>query len=654
MQLTDSQIIERTLCGDDTAFDALVSRYRAYAYRLALSKVRSRETAMDIAQEAFIQAYTALRTLREPEKFRIWLAVIVANACKTYLRRPSDVLMTSEVMDALENSVSQGEPNASAAFACEALDRLPDGTRSAAILFFIEEMKQVEIAEFLGISIAAVKARVRDARSRLRKEMIDMVRHTAKKGEPGEEFNVSMKHSLELARWYREFSDMIRSGVHLMDGFKKLLDMGFSEPISDATRKLMAAIESGSTFSDALQDLPALTTPEAVGLVRAGEVSGELAVTSSVLADCVEAQSVVKDVEVAYLCRSLGAMLASGVAIGTALKASAEVAQTTELKRATLEISDAICAGKPVRSVLEKYPEVFPPVLVAAIVAGESSAILDHTLMWAAGHLATSVCSRLSSSAFQFRGYTSEKLDGSFAEAATNLLSDHSPVLRAGSATVLGQLGSKSVAREVSKLLTDESPMAREEAIKALAGLGCKESSDDIIGCLQDSAPAVRRAAIQALVDLNAKGATPAIAQMIGDPDQRTASTAIKALESTGQMVEWALTCLSHEDELVRIRAAHILRYNPTPEATDALIRALDDEAFVVGVISALALANMDRNEALPKLIKLLESPYHSEEAAKALAQLGDSTAAPHIRKAIEMSTLGESFLWTAEKLEGK
>lgn len=281
-EVTDGQLVARAASGDDSAFDELVSRYRTRIYHLALSKVRGRDNALDIAQEAFVQAYLSLGALREPDKFAPWLSSITANLCKMQARRSSEVLIPPEMID--EMSVSaESDPNAT--LAREALDRLPNGTRSAAILYFVEEMKQTEIAEFLGISLAAVKSRIRDARASLQKEMIHMVKQTAKKPEPGDEFDKSLKHRLELARWYRELSEMISAGTTIMRALDKLRQGDYSEPVWQHTTRMMEAIQAGCTVTDAFASCSALTSPGAIDLMHLGEIAGSMHIELLKLAD---------------------------------------------------------------------------------------------------------------------------------------------------------------------------------------------------------------------------------------------------------------------------------------------------------------------------------------------------------------------------------
>ena len=320
MGLSDRQLVEKAMAGDSSAFDALVSRYRTRVYYLALSKVGARETALDLAQEAFIRAYISLGTLREPEKFSSWVASITFNLCKMSLRKQVEVPLPVESLEAL--SGQEREPTsftAEAAAARDAINKLPNGTRSAALLYFGEEMKMSEVADFLGISLAAVKSRIRDARARLQKEMVDMVKQTIKRDRPGDDFNRSLEHKLELARWYREFADLLDSGVSLISALDEMKNGDFSQPVVDATVKMMDAIMAGSTMSEALKDLPELTTSHVIGMVRAGEIGGILDWTTRFLADWIEIENSQREIELVFWLRAVGSVISAGATASHAL-----------------------------------------------------------------------------------------------------------------------------------------------------------------------------------------------------------------------------------------------------------------------------------------------------------------------------------------------
>ena len=77
MTETDARLVELANGGDNSAFDELVSRHRKRVCHAAVHKVGCRETADDLAQEAFVRAYMTLPTLRRPASFGSWVLGIV-------------------------------------------------------------------------------------------------------------------------------------------------------------------------------------------------------------------------------------------------------------------------------------------------------------------------------------------------------------------------------------------------------------------------------------------------------------------------------------------------------------------------------------------------------------------------------------------------
>lgn len=663
MALSDAQLVARAASGDDSAFDELVSRYRARLYYLALSKVRAREIALDIAQDAFVQAYISLGKLREPEKFASWLMSITSNLCRMHFRRAREIAMPDEAIDALNSHRDAPESDMDATLAVEALDKLPEGTRSAALLFFVEEMKQAEIAEFLGISLPAVKSRIREARARLQKGMIEVVRRSAKKDEPGSEFDQSLQHKIELVRWYREFADLISNGVPIISALDTLRQQEFSQSIRQATSKLMDAVKSGSRMSDALEGLPALTTCQAVGMVRAGEIGGILDWTAQFLADWVEVENGQRDLELAFWCRTFGSVLDAGAPAKLALECSSDIIRSPHLKQATQDLAEALESQKPLEPVLAKHADVLLPIVQVSILAAQRTGVLGFGLQWAANAVHARMAERLLGRQFQPPTPKASWMKPSvetFAKGASEYLNSKSRDLRAAAATIVGRLGVPDYVEKLLPLLSDEETQVRKAALCGLADSGSPTAHADLERSLADPEPSVRRAAIDAICELRLHELAPAIARAITDPDQRVANTAIKALEATGEMeilIRRAIELLSSDQSRERVRAAHILLWHPTPNASDALINALGDECENVASTSARALARLGRREAIPGLVRMLEHPrphYIQRIAAEALAELGDPSGAPHIRKAIKEGRLDASYAWTAERLEGQ
>ncbi|OYV65841.1 MAG: hypothetical protein B7Z72_12015, partial [Gemmatimonadetes bacterium 21-71-4] len=149
----------------EAAWNALFARY-------AQAAVGDRDAAQDAMQEAFIRAYDALATCRDPERFGAWFFRILTNQCRNAVarRRPSVPL---------EDVDPPGSDRADAPLEreelAEALDaalaRLTAEQREAFVMKHVEGRSYEEMAELLGVGADALKMRVHRARDAMRAMM---------------------------------------------------------------------------------------------------------------------------------------------------------------------------------------------------------------------------------------------------------------------------------------------------------------------------------------------------------------------------------------------------------------------------------------------------------------------------------------------------
>lgn len=629
MELSVSQLVAGAIAGDDRAFDELVSRYRSRVYYLALSKVRHEETARDLAQEAFVRAYLSLPGIREPEKFGAWVAAIVSNVCGSYLRKPHEMPLSAETIQGLFHDSSPATPvNDNASIVREILCSLPNGTRSAAVLCFVEEMKMAEIAEFLGIPLSAVKSRIRTARSRIKKEMVDMVKRTAKKHEPGDEFNHSLKHKLELARWYRELGELFGIGVAVRTALSRLSQGDYSDSIKDATAKLAAAVESGSSISNALEGIPALVALDTIPMMRVGETSGTLAWSVETLADRIEVEEAKQSIELSFWCRILSRML-SEMPMVDALHRTAEITRSRALSQATRDWADAIEREQPVKEVLGRYSDVFPPMLRVAIITGNS--LLSVKLQWVGAQIAQGICSQVIGSKIEVpvpQSGALERVPDVWAGPAIALLDDEDAGIRAAAAEMLGRFRVSAAVQDLLGLLDDREPGVVRAAIRALVDLGQAPPTEALAARLRMDDPSVRRAAVQALKELGqVREVSERLAELLADPDERVAHAAVSTLEDAGEigaLGDQAVKLVqSSESPEVRRKAAAILAKHLFPVPEEALVNGLHDD--------------------------LPEVRY---AAATILGHRGDARAVPGLREAVEARQLSQDYLFLADDME--
>jgi len=87
VEQNDVKLIQRILQGDSDAFSPLVKKYQKGVHALVWRKIGDFHIAQEITQDAFLNAYQKLGTLKNHNLFAGWLYVIASNLCLDYLRR---------------------------------------------------------------------------------------------------------------------------------------------------------------------------------------------------------------------------------------------------------------------------------------------------------------------------------------------------------------------------------------------------------------------------------------------------------------------------------------------------------------------------------------------------------------------------------------
>ena len=101
----DVQLIHRTLSGDDAAFTTLVEKYRKSVHALAWRKIGDFHFAEEITQDAFLQVYKKLTTLRNPNQFAGWLYVITNRLCNNWHRNRNKTARTQSLEDTSRSEI---------------------------------------------------------------------------------------------------------------------------------------------------------------------------------------------------------------------------------------------------------------------------------------------------------------------------------------------------------------------------------------------------------------------------------------------------------------------------------------------------------------------------------------------------------------------
>jgi len=95
----DHALIRRAQQGEEAAFEALVERHRARAWRVARGLVGSEEDAQDLVQEAFLRVFRSLSSFDFEHGFTTWLYRIVTNLAIDHLRKRRAAISTTASSD---------------------------------------------------------------------------------------------------------------------------------------------------------------------------------------------------------------------------------------------------------------------------------------------------------------------------------------------------------------------------------------------------------------------------------------------------------------------------------------------------------------------------------------------------------------------------
>jgi RNA polymerase sigma-70 factor (ECF subfamily) len=157
--------------GDRTAFEHFVERHQAAVFRLLRASTSCEADAEDALQEAFVAAWRSAGSYRGGPSARAWILTIARNALRRAHRRRAGEPVDFEPIGELGLQAGWGQNDALEGLAQRevlerALDALDGEAREVLVLRDLEGFSGDEVADMLGISVAAMKSRLHRARLR--------------------------------------------------------------------------------------------------------------------------------------------------------------------------------------------------------------------------------------------------------------------------------------------------------------------------------------------------------------------------------------------------------------------------------------------------------------------------------------------------------
>ena len=186
----EMDLVKRARRGELTAYDELVRRYQERIYATIYHMTANHEDANDLAQEAFIKAFHALRSFKGGSSFYTWVYRIAVNKTINFLKqRKNKAQMSLDDLDFnaehdpdLVALISEKTPRREVGLAelqeklNAALLRLSEPHRLVVTLHDVQGLSHEEIAKIMDCNIGTVRSRLFYARQQLQAYLSDYVK----------------------------------------------------------------------------------------------------------------------------------------------------------------------------------------------------------------------------------------------------------------------------------------------------------------------------------------------------------------------------------------------------------------------------------------------------------------------------------------------
>lgn len=188
--LDDMELVRRTRAGELTAYDELVRRYQERIYATVYHMTGNHEDATDLAQEAFIKGYHALKSFKGGSSFYTWIYRIAVNKTINFLKQRknkaqlslNDLDLNAEHDPDLVALISDKTPRREVNLAelqeklNAAMQKLSESHRLVVTLHDVQGLSHEEIAKIMDCNIGTVRSRLFYARQQLQAYLADYLK----------------------------------------------------------------------------------------------------------------------------------------------------------------------------------------------------------------------------------------------------------------------------------------------------------------------------------------------------------------------------------------------------------------------------------------------------------------------------------------------
>src|SRR6266704_2872182 len=189
-QIDEMELVKRARHGDLESYDQLVKRYQERIYATVYHMTSNHEDANDLAQEAFIKAFHALKSFKGGSSFYTWVYRIAVNKAINFLKQrknriqlslddldvnaehdPDLVALISDKTPRRETGLAELQEKLNAA-----MQKLSEPHRLVVTLHDVQGLSHEEIAQIMECNIGTVRSRLFYARQQLQAYLSDYLK----------------------------------------------------------------------------------------------------------------------------------------------------------------------------------------------------------------------------------------------------------------------------------------------------------------------------------------------------------------------------------------------------------------------------------------------------------------------------------------------
>ena len=186
----EAELVTRARKGELGAYDQLVQRYQERIYATVYHMTSNHEDANDLAQEAFIKGFQALKSFKGGSSFYTWVYRIAVNKTINFLKQRknrsqislNDLDFNAEHDPDLVALISDKTPRREAGLTelqeklNEGMQKLSEPHRLVVTLHDVQGLSHEEIAKIMGCNIGTVRSRLFYARQQLQGFLADYLK----------------------------------------------------------------------------------------------------------------------------------------------------------------------------------------------------------------------------------------------------------------------------------------------------------------------------------------------------------------------------------------------------------------------------------------------------------------------------------------------